>query len=449
MAAVALGFTACDDTSDLGMVQPSTRPVVMEANGVTVSLSPEANTGINLETAQAQAVPVLVLDEVKDLPANASVEFDMEIASNEAFDGAVTLGTTHNDNVYYVKTQDFENAMVSLYHNTPVAQKPYIRFVGYIVEGNQKALLGGEGFYYLANQINVTPVDMKLDVESAYYLGGTAGNIKMEHSDLHPYDDPNFIVMFDVTDAQAQAGFKWQIVPQSQIANPDAAKCFGPSGSETLALGGEGSITAAGKYRLSVNMLEKKYTLTFAFEVLYTPGSGNNWSQIASPCLYTTDYTNYFGVTITGNEGAESGEFKLCAFTNWDINWGLDGDKLVPGGPNIETRPAGLWWVSANLNALTISMLHIEKAGIIGLNGDWDNDINLTPSENGLKWTGTITANDNTEFKFRFNNGWDANLGGTADKLEAGGPNIGVAAGTYTVVLDMTKVPYTCTLTKK
>lgn len=449
MAAVALGFTACDDSSDLGKIQTSPQLDIMSANGVTVRLSDEAKAGINLETTAADAVPVVVLDSVTALPGNALVAFDMQIADNEGFENYNTLSTTQDGNVYSVDRQDFEDAMVAMYHNSPVAQKPYVRFVGYVLEGKQKSLLGGEGFYYLTNQITVTPIDMKLDVENAYYLGGTAGNLKMEHSDLHPYDDPVFVALFDVTADQAAAGYKWQIVPESQVANANPAECYGPSSTTTLEKGAEGLITAAGKYRISVNMLEKTYTLTYAFEVLYTPGSGNGWSQTASQCLYTNDYTNYYGVTITGAEGEAQGEFKLDASTDWSMNWGLDNGILTPGGANIVTVPAGLWWVSANLNDLTMSMFHVESVGVIGLNSNWDTDVDMTSSNNGLEWSATITADSDTEFKFRFNHAWDANLGGSPEKLEFNGANIALAAGTYKVVLNMTSTPYTCTIIKQ
>lgn len=198
------------------------------------------------------------------------------------------------------------------------------------------------------------------------------------------------------------------------------------------------------------NMLEKTYTLSFAYEVLYTPGSGNGWSQANSMQLYTDDYATYFGFTRTGENGVASGEFKLCAtLDNWDVNWGLNNGVLTPNGDNIVTAPAGMWWVKANLNGLSLQTLLLEKIGVIGLNGDWNNDIYLTPSADMLTWTGIITAEGDTEFKFRLNGGWDADLGGSAEKLVASGSNMPISAGTYEVTLDLTKVPYTCTLTAK
>ena len=94
-------------------------------------------------------------------------------------------------------------------------------------------------------------------------------------------------------------------------------------------------------------------------------------------------------------------------------------------------------------------MLKVKSIGIIGLNGDWNTDIVMTPSSDMLTWTATMTADSDTNFKFRVNGGWDANLGGTPDKLIYNAANIDIAAGTYDVVLDLSKVPYTCTCTPK
>ena len=66
-----------------------------------------------------------------------------------------------------------------------------------------------------------------------------------------------------------------------------------------------------------------------------------------------------------------------------------------------------------------------------------------------LTWTGTIAMTAG-EYKFRFNNGWDINLGGSLDKLQFDGSNITIdEAGTYDVILDLSNLPYTATLVKK
>lgn len=54
------------------------------------------------------------------------------------------------------------------------------------------------------------------------------------------------------------------------------------------------------------------------------------------------------------------------------------------------------------------------------------------------------------EFKFRANNGWDINLGGSLTNLVQNGDNIKFTGeGTYVVTLDLSAVPYTATLTKE
>ena len=47
------------------------------------------------------------------------------------------------------------------------------------------------------------------------------------------------------------------------------------------------------------------------------------------------------------------------------------------------------------------------------------------------------------------NDNWDYNLGGAIDNLVGGGDNLKSAAGSYTVTLDLGKLPYSCTLTSK
>lgn len=443
LSALALGFSACDDKSDLGMMQVNPQEPVAEADGLKLAASSAYDATIDLNSTVGQNIDIASITDASGLPENAKVILKLAVAKDESMKGAATLDIKDGK----VSSDALEDIIVEFYNITPELVKPWMGIEAYAMIGTQMSRLGGESFYYLKKQTNVLPVDAKLDIENAYFLGGTI-NQKMDHSDLHAYIDNNFISIFEVTSAQAQAGFEWMIVPQSQEATKDPSKCWGPQGDK-LVLGAKGTITSPGRYRLVADMLKKTFTLTFAYEVLYTPGTGNNWSQVNSMQLYTDNYADYFGVTRTGADGDAKGEFKLDASTNWSMNWGLNGGVLTPNGDNIVTEPAGLYFVKANLNALSLSLLLVKSVGIIGLNGNWNDDIVMTSSSDGLVWTGTMKADGDTDFKFRFNGGWDANLGGSKDKLVSDGANIPVSAGTYDVVLDMTKVPYTCTLTAK
>ena len=69
-------------------------------------------------------------------------------------------------------------------------------------------------------------------------------------------------------------------------------------------------------------------------------------------------------------------------------------------------------------------------------------------------WSITLNLVDG-EIKFRLNNAWAWNLGGTPDNLTVDGANIPLTAGNYTIVLTITnpnsvkgEVGGTCTIVK-
>jgi hypothetical protein len=87
--------------------------------------------------------------------------------------------------------------------------------------------------------------------------------------------------------------------------------------------------------------------------------------------------------------------------------------------------------------------------GVIGLNGDWDNDIVMTQfaaAVNPHLWSANIEVAADTECKFRANAGWDNNWGATEFPYGVGtngGANIPVKAGNYTVVFNDIDGSYT------
>ena len=108
---------------------------------------------------------------------------------------------------------------------------------------------------------------------------------------------------------------------------------------------------------------------------------------------------------------------------------------------------AGVYAITVDVNALTISLTKTDDWGIIGsatANG-WNSDTDMF--YNGQRKVWEITANLTAgEFKFRANDAWDLNYGDTgADgSLEAGGDNIAIAtAGNYTIRFDPVKLTYT------
>lgn len=95
--------------------------------------------------------------------------------------------------------------------------------------------------------------------------------------------------------------------------------------------------------------------------------------------------------------------------------------------------------------------LEIVKSdwGIIGsaTPGGWDNDTDMTSPEGKGDYTWSITVELlDGEIKFRENDDWAVNVGGTESELTFDGDNIAVSAGNYTILLNLDPDGYTYSL---
>ncbi len=189
---------------------------------------------------------------------------------------------------------------------------------------------------------------------------------------------------------------------------------------------------------------------------------GINWD---GDIAMITDGTTHVALSVPL---AAADEFKFRKDADWAENLGgeyggLDTDFTVTqDGANIKVGADGVFDLFVNPGAGTAKVTGASGAkvsyilgsdepepeepetvtgwNIIGLNGDWDNDVLAT--QNGNVWTAYITAEGDTEFKWRKDGAWDENYGGVMTALGepfeavAGGDNIKVGAGFYKVVLD-------------
>lgn len=139
-----------------------------------------------------------------------------------------------------------------------------------------------------------------------------------------------------------------------------------------------------------------------------------------------------------------------------NITYGANGSALAVSSTGIVPTDNGWFKLSANTKALTYSM----EPYMIGLVGSatpngWNSpDQKMDYDAATGTWKITITLVDG-DIKFRLNDGWAWNLGGTTDKLTVDGANITLTAGKYTIVLTITnpnsvkgEVGGTCTITK-
>jgi hypothetical protein len=160
--------------------------------------------------------------------------------------------------------------------------------------------------------------------------------------------------------------------------------------------------------------------------------------------LKLVDSKDKFSWTITLYLSA--GEVKFRASDAWDTNWGgttFPEGTGVANGANIPVATAGYYKVQFNdfTGAYAFTLLatpEFTTVGIIGSGtpGGWDSDTDLTKDPNNPHiWTGTISLT-NGEAKFRAENEWTNNWGGSTAPSGTGvrdGANIPVTAGTYAV----------------
>ena len=189
------------------------------------------------------------------------------------------------------------------------------------------------------------------------------------------------------------------------------------------------------------------------YEMVWLPGTANGWSHATAQHLfcYAEDGNTYVGVTDFG-EGFADNQFKLTGAASWADetgNWGMDD-------PSAAAESASITLKNGSQDNITIYRAHryyhftftksnlglkmdkgFDKVGVIGLNGDWDNDIVMTLSNNKQLFYVDIDVPSDTQFKFRLDGGWDTNWGGDMSGLTGGGDNIPISAGKYRVYLNL------------
>ena len=245
-------------------------------------------------------------------------------------------------------------------------------------------------------------------------------------------------------------------------------------GGELSAVGfGGGNIasTVVGEYKLVMDVSACPYTIKFvntAFpEQVYLPGSHNGWDH-SKTVLPGDGEGHYEGFLAVGGEYG----FKITAQPSWDGDqwgwdkkevtgnvWGLatsDNDNIC--GSNGATTELTYSKVVVDLTQLTCTVTPITSIGIIGSfpDNNWSTDAYpLTYDADKDEWKAEgVEILKNCEWKFRMNQDWGINLGPVEKGsdlsvlVQDGGNVAGLEPGVYTVVLSISKQPYTATLTK-
>ena len=295
-------------------------------------------------------------------------------------------------------------------------------------------------------------------IEEGYYLVGdmfttetTNGWTKeaakaFNHSDKDVYEDPVFTVSFETTKADQY----WKIIPKKNIDSGDiwAAGVVGPkvdgddsmTGALTNGDAKAGKIAKAGKYKLTINMMDYSYTIE---EVNYDPfiyfiGATDGWTNAEQKLALVDDAKGvYTGYLYCADPNGWGNQFKFQRVAgSWDneINSGafstFSGAATSEGGNIGVNAGEGVYYFDVNLSEGTIKATKVEKMGIIGGFNDWGGDAVMTWNAKEYCFEATNVGVTADGWKFRVNGGWDINLGGSINDLTAGGDNLSVAGNT-------------------
>lgn len=296
-------------------------------------------------------------------------------------------------------------------------------------------------------------------IEDGYYLvgdmfttddvnGWTKGVAKaFNHSEKDVYDDPIFTVSFETTKADQY----WKIIPKKNIDADDlwAPGVVGPkvdgddsmTGALTNGEAKAGKIAKAGKYKLTINMMDYSYTIE---EVNYDPfiyfiGSTDGWKSNDQKLALVDDAKGvYTGYVYLADPNAAGFEFKFQrAQGNWDTAIGagtfvsFGGAAIGVDNGNIGVNAGeGVYYMDVNLSEGTITATKVETMGMIGGFNNWDGDAKMTWNAEEYCFEATNAGVTADGWKFRVNGDWAINLGGSLNNLTAGGDNITVAGNT-------------------
>ena len=295
-------------------------------------------------------------------------------------------------------------------------------------------------------------------IEEGYYLVGDMFTTKdhdgwtkeaakaFNHSDKDVYEDPVFTVSFETTKADQY----WKIIPKKNIDSGDiwAAGVVGPKvdGDDSmtgLLTNGDakaGKIAKAGKYKLTINMMDYSYTLE---EVNYDPfiyfiGATDGWTNAEQKLALVDDAKGvYTGYLYCADPNGWGNQFKFQRVAgSWDneINSGafstFSGAATSEGGNIGVNAGEGVYYFDVNLSEGTITATKVETMGIIGGFNSWGGDAVMTWNAEEYCFEATNVGVTADGWKFRVNGGWDINLGGSLNNLTAGGDNLSVAGNT-------------------
>ena len=332
-------------------------------------------------------------------------------------------------------------------------------------------------------------------IDAAYYLVGDLTEWKLDtklkfaHSDADVYEDPVFTLMFTTT----KDGQNWKIIPQGNVDtgniwavenDPKGVVGIEKDGNDAMSgkllttnskgdKAGAGKIAKAGMYQMTINMMDYTYTIKQIAPEYYLVGALQEWKADKpeyKTCIMYAETPMVQSYTTKWNGAANLKIMLGSDFGKWENAYGsatmadantqtgsLKSDNHA--GAIICPEPGAFYTFKADFSTMTYSWTKLENqnptayehVGLIGVGGDWDNDVNMT-EVTPHNWFIEETLPEGS-FKIRANHKWDnaANWGfaegqkfsSTGKLITSGGSkDIKVSAGKYRIFFNDITLEY-------
>ncbi len=197
-----------------------------------------------------------------------------------------------------------------------------------------------------------------------------------------------------------------------------------------------------------------------SFSLYFIIGAMNGWGTGSTNMwglLYPGEEKNCYSYTTQWNGDGNLKFWEKDDWGDWSIAWStpVDGDNSPSGelkkdgsGAMVCPELGAFYTYSINMSDFTYAWTkcenqnptEFETISLIGVNGDWDTDYDLTPTAPHNWYIKGYTFSAKTEFKFRANHAWDANWGVELDINDTpygagkqNGPNIVAPDGTFDI----------------
>lgn len=440
--AIIAGLSSCnDDYTDWAGPQSNAANEAVEK--FTLTVQPSVSS-IDFATETAESIQLFSTNLQSGQTDGYTLTFSAQDKAETAVLTAASDGT--------VVSSELKDVVAAIYGKAPVERALSIKVAADVMIATEDGKIISE------KEAAPFALNIKLDapqISEHYYLIGSPNSweitdvsLPFSHSGNNVYDDPIFTCTFPVVDGEVW----FAITDDVALEKNDLTYAFGcvegngANGMEgklnrRSELSDDGSwkvvVDGDAKFlKVTINMMEYSYSIEKLDFTPYIYEIGNNtaWGGVCplAGLNYDGKYRGFAHL---------DGEFKYKPNEDdWDGDWeklsgdAFEGTLTADGTDNIDAIDPGFYMMEVDLVAMAYKHTLIETIGIIGsaAPGGWDTDTDMTYDSADGSWNLTVNLTDG-EIKFRANDAWDINWGGSITEPTFNVGNIAVSAGNYTI----------------